>query len=149
MCAKLAFTLRKNMQNTVSESTWGLSDEREVGILFIANKQQVSQIEIAHILEVDKNTVRTFIDDLENLGLVIRQKNPNNRKENLILLTDKGKKVVGEIFDVVIKYEREFLPMFSDEEIETLGTLLRKFFHSLDEKYSPKTLECARHKFHF
>lgn len=132
MCGKLALIMREKIRNTVHESTWGLSDEREVGILFIAGKHKVSQIEIAHLLEVDKNTVRGFIDNLEKLCLVVRQKNPNNRKENLILLTDKGKDIVLEMFDVIVKYERVFLSMFSDEELETLGALLRKFFYSLE-----------------
>ena len=136
MCGKLACIMREKIRNKVHESAWGLSDEREVGILFIAGKHKISQIEIAHLLEVDKNTIRGFIDNLERLGLVVRQKNPNNREENLILLTDKGKSIVLEMFDAIVKYERVFLPMFSEEELETLGALLRKFFYSLDDRDS-------------
>ena len=82
LCQKLVCAAKTHFREMVL-AQFGFTDGREVGILFIAMDTQLSQTEIANIVEIDKNTTRFFIDDLEQRGLLQRQKNPTNRKENL------------------------------------------------------------------
>ncbi|MDD7568054.1 MAG: MarR family transcriptional regulator, partial [Helicobacter sp.] len=107
------------------------NDRREVGILFVIAKRHVSQTEIAKIIDTDKNTIRFFIDHLEDLGLLRRNKNPNNRKENLICLTESGKKRLQEISKILIEHERKVLYMFSDEDLEKFIALLTKIYRGI------------------
>ena len=87
--------------------------------------------QIAKIIDTDKNTIRFFIDHLEDLGLLRRNKNPNNRKENLICLTESGKKRLQEISKILIEHERKVLYMFSDEDLEKFIALLTKFYRGI------------------
>ncbi|RDU51944.1 hypothetical protein CQA49_04245 [Helicobacter sp. MIT 00-7814] len=130
-CAKLAHYMKYKSKEAVQ--TMGFSDGREIGLLMIVAEKQVSQIEIAEMVDTDKNTVRFFVDRLESLELVKRQKNPNNRKENLIILTEKGKQKVDEILMMMLENERKLLYMYSDAEIKELSRLLAKFYKSMEE----------------
>lgn len=131
LCQKLVCAAKTHFREMVL-TQFGFTDGREVGILFIAMDTQLSQTEIANIVEIDKNTTRFFIDDLEQRGLLQRQKNPTNRKENLIIITPEGKKQAKKIFSATLQHERELLRALSDEEFATLHKLLAKFFHSID-----------------
>lgn len=71
-CAKLAHYMKYKSKEAVQ--TMGFSDGREIGLLMIVAEKQVSQIEIAEMVDTDKNTVRFFVDRLESLELVKRQK---------------------------------------------------------------------------
>ncbi|MGI0407139.1 MarR family winged helix-turn-helix transcriptional regulator [Helicobacter himalayensis] len=130
-CAKLAHYMKCKSKEVVQMT--GFSDGREIGLLMIVAEKQVSQIKIAEMVDTDKNTVRFFVDRLESLGLVKRQKNPNNRKENLIILTEQGKQKVDEILLMMLENERKLLYMYSDAEIKELSRLLAKFYKSMEE----------------
>lgn len=130
-CAKLAHYMKRKTKEVVHKM--GFSDGRKIGLLIIVAEKQLSQIEIAEMLDTDKNTVRFLLDRLESLGFVKREKNPNNRKENLIILTEEGKQKVDEILMVMLENERKLLCMYSDAEIKELSKLLAKFYKSIKE----------------
>ncbi|MCI7485673.1 MAG: MarR family transcriptional regulator [Helicobacter sp.] len=121
--------MKQKLEGMIKDTEF--NDRREVGILFVIAKRHVSQTEIAKIIDTDKNTIRFFIDHLEDLGLLRRNKNPNNRKENLICLTESGKKRLQEISKILIEHERKVLYMFSDEDLEKFIALLTKFYRGI------------------
>lgn len=129
LCSKLSFLMKQKLEGMIKDTEF--NDRREVGILFVIAKRHVSQTEIAKIIDTDKNTIRFFIDHLEDLGLLRRNKNPNNRKENLICLTESGKKRLQEISKILIEHERKVLYMFSDEDLEKFIALLTKFYRGI------------------
>ena len=129
LCSKLSFLMKQKLEGMIKDTEF--NDRREVGILFVVAKRHVSQTEIANIIDTDKNTIRFFIDHLEDLGLLRRNKNPNNRKENLICLTESGKKRLQEISKILIEHERKVLYMFSDEDLEKFIALLTKFYRGI------------------
>lgn len=129
LCSKLSFLMKQKLEGMIKDTEF--NDRREVGILFVVAKRHVSQTEIAKIIDTDKNTIRFFIDHLEDLGLLRRNKNPNNRKENLICLTESGKKRLQEISKILIEHERKVLYMFSDEDLEKFIALLTKFYRGI------------------
>lgn len=75
LCQKLVFITKNHFKQMIA-TQFGFSDGREVGILFIAMDTQLSQTEIANIMEIDKNTTRFLIDSLESKGLLERRKTP-------------------------------------------------------------------------
>ena len=137
LCQKLVFIAKNHFKQMIA-TQFGFSDGREVGILFIAMDTQLSQTEIANIMEIDKNTTRFLIDSLESKGLLERRKNPTNRKENLIIITEEGKKQAKTIFAATLQCERSLLNALSDEEFATLHKLLVKLYQS-----SSKICHCS------
>ena len=75
------------------------------------------------------------VDNLEKDGLVERQQMPGDRRAYVISLTEKGKKLFDRIFIQHAKYVSDLVhSSLSEEEINTLSSLLKQLGLSLSEK---------------
>ncbi|WP_197142200.1 MarR family winged helix-turn-helix transcriptional regulator [Lysinibacillus sphaericus] len=125
---KLAEALEENLEQYISEKFQMKS--REVGIMMAVKDQKLSQIQIGQILKLDKNSVRFFIDGLEERKYVYREKNSENRRENLICLTEQGKNMAGELMKTLAISENEVLNILSLEEKEQLKSIMKKVYEN-------------------
>lgn len=123
---KLAEDLEEHLERAINEKFQMKS--REVGLMIVVKEQALSQIQIGQILKLDKNTIRFLIDDLEKKNYVYRDKNQNNRRENLICLTEQGKIVADEVIKTLSSSENEVLKVLSIEEKKQLKHILEKFY---------------------
>jgi DNA-binding MarR family transcriptional regulator len=99
---------------------------REAAVLRVINAgRSVSQGDIARALDVDRTTMVTLIDDLQVKGLVERSQDPEDRRKNVVALTDSGHSVVREAASAAGKAEREFLGPLSAVEAAQFKKLLR------------------------
>lgn len=57
----------------------------------IGNKEEISIVELAAVLNLDTSTLSRGIDGLVNIGLVDRKQNPNDRRYVSLSLTPQGK----------------------------------------------------------
>lgn len=90
-------------------------DSRCAGILFMGLEDSFSQTHIANLARTDKNTIGVMIDLLQEKGLLERKQNPNNRKENLIVLTEKGQQIALSLQKKIAKKQKEILAFMTDE----------------------------------
>lgn len=125
---KLAEALEENLEKYINEKFQMKS--REVGIMIAVKEKKLSQIQIGQILKLDKNSVRFFIDSLEERNYVYREKNPENRRENLICLTEQGTNLAGELWKTLSISENEVLNVLSLEEKEQLKSILTKVYEN-------------------
>ncbi|GAB0167392.1 MarR family transcriptional regulator [Lysinibacillus sp. CTST325] len=125
---KLAEDLEGNLEKYISEKFQMKS--REVGIMIAVKEKKLSQIQIGQILKLDKNSVRFFIDGLEERKYVYREKNPENRRENLICLTEQGENLAEELLKTLSISENEVLNVLSLEEKEQLKSILTKVYEN-------------------
>ncbi|MFJ6210668.1 MarR family winged helix-turn-helix transcriptional regulator [Lysinibacillus sp. NPDC092081] len=125
---KLGEALEENLEKYINEKFQMKS--REVGIMIAVKEKKLSQIQIGQILKLDKNSVRFFIDGLEERNYVYREKNPENRRENLICLTEQGKSVAEELLKTLSISENEVLNVLSLEEKEQLKSILTKVYEN-------------------
>lgn len=125
---KLGEALEENLEKYISEKYQMKS--REVGIMIAVKEKKLSQIQIGQILKLDKNSVRFFIDGLEERNYVYREKNPENRRENLICLTEQGRDLAEELLKTLSISENEVLNILSLEEKELLKSILKKVYEN-------------------
>ncbi|MDD1501822.1 MULTISPECIES: MarR family winged helix-turn-helix transcriptional regulator [unclassified Lysinibacillus] len=125
---KLGEALEENLEKYISEKYQMKS--REVGIMIAVKEKKLSQIQIGQILKLDKNSVRFFIDGLEERNYVYREKNPENRRENLICLTEQGRDLAEELSKTLSISENEVLNVLSLEEKELLKSILKKVYEN-------------------
>lgn len=125
---KLGEALEENLEKYISEKFQMKS--REVGIMIAVKEKKLSQIQIGQILKLDKNSVRFFIDGLEERNYVYREKNPENRRENLICLTEQGRNLAEELLKTLSISENEVLNVLSLEEKELLKSILKKVYEN-------------------
>ena len=106
---------------------------RKAGILWVCYDEPHTQVSLCSFIQSDKNYVRLHIDELESAKLVKRKQNPNNRRENLITLTQKGKECARQTYQIMQDVHTDLLsPYLSTDEINTLQALLYKAFTGLE-----------------
>jgi DNA-binding MarR family transcriptional regulator len=85
-----------------------------------------TQGEIADALGYDRSQLVGILDDLQDRGLVERERDKADRRRHLVRLTADGKRSLGELRALVKGYEKDFFAPLSTEERRTLHELLAK-----------------------
>ena len=87
--------------------------------------QPVSQRELARYLGYDPSNITGIVDGLEQRGLVERCVDPADRRVKHLVLTDKGRAVMEDLWQRVIA-GNPFAQVLTPEEIATIRPLLAK-----------------------
>jgi DNA-binding MarR family transcriptional regulator len=100
---------------------------REAAVLrAIDAGRPVSQGEIARAMNVDRTTMVALIDDLQLKGLVQRRQDLDDRRKNVVELTDAGRSTVRQAAGAVERAERDFFGPLSAAEIAQFKKILRQ-----------------------
>ena len=99
--------------------------ERERVLCLLDETEGVSQQKLALILGIRPQSLSELLGKLEKDGLLLREKNPDDRRETLVSLTAEGKARAT-------SFEEE--RRRSGEERETLGALLTKLLEGQEEE---------------
>ena len=86
----------------------------------------ISQQKLALILGIRPQSLSELIMKLERDGLLLRSKNPEDRRETLVSLTEAGRQRAAEYEQQRRFREEDFLAPLTAEERSTLTGLLRK-----------------------
>jgi DNA-binding MarR family transcriptional regulator len=85
-------------------------DGRELAVLSVlGGNSELSQQEAAQELSVDRTTMVALVDTLEHKGLVGRQRSPQDRRKNIVRLTDAGRRCLDGAGRARDEIERQFL----------------------------------------
>ena len=103
----------------------GLRDMRDTLVLAIAGDGVPRpQIEIANTLGLDKSTLMSIIDRLEDEGLIVREADPSNRRVRIPRTTERGQQVLTQTLVDRDRAVEQTLASYKSGELETLRTLL-------------------------
>jgi DNA-binding MarR family transcriptional regulator len=92
----------------------------------------ITQQALASRLMVTKGNICGLIDRLERRDFVERRVDPEDRRSNLLYLTEVGKKIAETAVPAYGQFVVEHMARLSDSEKATLGALLSKLEQSLD-----------------
>ena len=110
---------------TVALAPLGISGREAAVLRAIDAGRPVSQGEIARAMNVDRTTMVALIDDLQVKGLVRRRQDSDDRRRNVVELTDAGRGTVRRAADAVEQAERDFLGPLSAAETAQFKRILR------------------------
>ena len=85
-----------------------------------------TQHELARALHIEGPTLTRHLDGLEEEGLVVRRRDPNDRRAVSVELTDAGRAKHAELLRAVQAFNQRLLAGFSAEELDELQALLGK-----------------------
>lgn len=106
---------------------FGLSPAGGLVLSMLAdNEGPLTPGEIRNRLLVKGSTVTGVIDSLSGGGLVRRMKHPDDRRRQLVAITDKGRRVADQFRPAVHDAERPWLESLNEAERRRLLTLLGK-----------------------
>ncbi len=92
-----------------SQKCPGLKKNHTIIIGFLYQNKILTATELARMLNMEKGSLTTLIDQLEELGLVIRYDDVNDRRKSLISLTDAGKATMEDMMRISIQRMNEIL----------------------------------------
>ncbi|WP_419190802.1 MarR family winged helix-turn-helix transcriptional regulator [Saltatorellus ferox] len=91
-----------------------------------------SQVDLSEDLRVEPSTVVRVLDRMERDGWVERHPAPDDRRKKLIRTTDKVKPTWNKIINLGEEVRDLATAGFSEEELETLKSLLGRIQENLD-----------------
>ena len=104
-----------------------LTPEQFLLIDLLWNRGPLSQYELAILLQKDKNSVTKLVDALERKEYVVREQNPDDRRSNTVILTDKAEILKDDAKSKGIFILERMLQGISEDELklflDTLGKL--------------------------
>lgn len=100
---------------------------RSYSVLALAiSGQNPTQRELADFLVLDASQIVAVIDGLEKQGYVERQRSPADRRTNIIVATESGRKLHDQARAAAVEIERESGLELSDQERAQLLQLLQR-----------------------
>ena len=101
------------------EST-GLTPQHHAVLSLLDEGTRETQGEIADTLGYDRSHLVGLLDELEEKGFVERQRDPGDRRRQLVSLTAAGKEMLGELRMIAKRVEKEFLAPLDAEQKRAL-----------------------------
>jgi len=86
--------------------------------------QGSSQQELSRSLELDPSGLVSTVDDLEEQGLVERQRDPADRRRYALYLTESGRGRLADARTAARRVAQSLLRSLSDEQVAALAALL-------------------------
>lgn len=103
-----------------------LTPEQFMLIDLLWNEGDMSQQQLADLMQKDKNSVTTLVDAIERKGLVVRRQNINDRRSNTITLTEKAIAIKQDAKRKGISILDRMLEGISEDELRAFLDTLRK-----------------------
>jgi len=82
--------------------------------------------EIASAAMVSPSGLTHRLTQLEKMGHIIRQNDPNDRRSSLVRLTPQGRKIADQAIERISQHATQSLSSFSADEVEALNAMLDK-----------------------
>ncbi len=121
-CSVESLVTRINQSNTMG----GLTPTQFSVVEALFHLGPLPQCQLAARVFKSSGNMTLVIDNLEKLGLVSRQPDPNDRRVSVVALTSLGKQTVSMIFPQHAAEVTKLFEVLTAEEQRTLGEILRK-----------------------
>lgn len=96
--------------------------------------QPLSQQKIADMIQKDKNSVTKIIDSLEKKNLVSRIVDKNDRRINIIELTEEGRNLEKLATDVAIKFMNDVVQGIDKQDLDSYMKVMRQMKNNLERE---------------
>jgi DNA-binding MarR family transcriptional regulator len=101
--------------------------QKQTATLWLINANPgVSQVSLAASLGMDRATVMSVIDRLEDRGFVTRQRSVSDRRRQELYLTPAGQGILRKVKARIAAHERRFTECFKPAELAALMSALAR-----------------------
>ncbi len=123
MMGKIAKVLKRKL----SEEEINITLE-QLGLLHAIseNKEEVAQQDMAEFMGKDKSAILRLIDSLEKKRLVVRTSDPQDRRKNVLVVTQHGKSTLTKVTEISTALNEKLLEGISQTDIDTFFTVAEK-----------------------
>ena len=143
---RVSAAINRRLMIDFKEQNIDITPEQLSVLSFLWKKDMVPQQELCNITFKDKPNMSRLLDSLEAKGLVKRQVDENDKRNNLIILTPEGRHIEQKAFKVANETMAKALYNVTPEELSMGQNLLKKIFNNMQEKAEEKGQKKAKQK---
>ena len=111
----------------------GISSTEHLICTFITGHPNSSQDQISEFLQFDKTTTAKALASLEKKGYIRREINPDNRRKNVINVTESGSEMLAPVLHVYDYCLKQLSHALTEEEWKAFDGYLGKILHAAKE----------------
>ena len=112
---------------------FGLTGGKWKIITVLSLKEGITQKQLADMAFVEAPTLVPVIDKMEKEGYLTRQADPNDRRNNLIFMTQKAKEMVDPIIDCIVEIRDVALNKISNKDMDIAKKVLQQISENTEE----------------
>lgn len=116
----------------------GLSPFHYAVLALLEEDPRETQAAIADALGYDRSHIVRLLDELEERDLVVRRRDPEDRRRHVVKMTPEGKKMLAKLRAIMRTIEEEFLAPLDAGERAALHTLLSRLAAHHDPRCTPR-----------
>lgn len=129
-----ACKLKQYSAAALRENAIGLTPEQFLLVDLLWNQGPMTQQAMADMMQKDKNSVTKLVDALEAKGMLVRKKNENDRRSNLLVLTQKAEDMKSGAKEKGISVLDKMLEGISEDELKAFLVTLNKMNANMSER---------------
>jgi len=111
-----------------------LSREQYELLQVLWEEDNVNQQTISKCLQKDKYNVTKLLNTLQKRGFVQRKMGQTDRRNNFVVLTEKGRNVRKQLTEIVEQTHADLTFTLSSQELKAGNWLLRKFVERMENE---------------
>jgi len=127
---KVSAAINRKLYRNFRQNGLEISPEQWTVLIFLWEKDGVTQQELCNATFKDKPSMTRLIDNMERQHLVVRISDKNDRRTNLIHLTKTGKELEQNAHTIANKTLKEALLGINVDELRISQDVLRKIFYN-------------------
>jgi DNA-binding MarR family transcriptional regulator len=127
-------SMKQCMVNDFKQSGFNLTPEQFLVMDTLWDEGVLTQQQIADITLRDKNSIVKLIDGLESRKLVTRVSNPDDRRQNLIKVTDYSRSIKDKVTRVAVDSVQKIIRGLAQPDLEAFVRMLSKMELNIDPK---------------
>ncbi len=109
----------------------GITRIQWIALYYLGLTQNTNQKELALKMNIKDSSVTRLLDRLERDGLVIREKNPNDRRVTNVVLTEKGKEMREKMLPEGEKFSNMLLDGIDADELQVFEKVLSTMVNNI------------------
>jgi DNA-binding MarR family transcriptional regulator len=98
---------------------------------YIHKYKEMKQIQLATMMNLKPSTVTRLLDRMENHELSKRYTNPDNKREIIITLTEKGNKTIETLLPHGDKFNNDLVKDIPSEELAIFQKVMDKMLENI------------------
>ena len=125
--------LKKHIAAVFKANGINLTAEQFLVMDALWNQGEMTQQNIAYIIQKDKNSVTQFIDNLEKKGLVVRSVDSSDRRVNNIKVSKTGMAMKESTKQVAIAAINDILDGISEDDLKVFVEVLNRACNNIEK----------------
>ncbi|MFD7409085.1 MarR family winged helix-turn-helix transcriptional regulator [Streptomyces sp. NPDC059866] len=126
---RLELAIRSHLDELLKPA--GITALQYTALTVLERHDGLTSAQLARASFVTAQSMADLVRTLQARGLIRRERNPHNRRELLILLTDEGRALLDDHAEAVALLEERMLREFSAQEVDGFRTAVSRAWHAL------------------